>query len=125
MLQDSSSPEPCWPITTGPALYFAVTSTRTSREIEVKLLVDDLPGLVRRLQSLGAVGRGRVLEQNTLYDTPESDLRRSGCLLRLRVETPAASSLVPPGLPGAVLTSKAPPVRRAPQKGAGCYRASL
>ena len=109
--------EPRWAITTGRALYFAVTSTRTSREIEVKLLVDDLPGLLRRLQSLGAAGRGRVLEQNTLYDTPESDLRRSGCLLRLRVETPAASSLVPPGLPAAVLTSKAPPVREPHKRG--------
>lgn len=70
-----------------------------------------MSALVASLQGLGAAGRERVLEQNTLYDTPGSNLRRGGCLLRLRVETPAASSLVPAGLHGAVLTFKASPVR--------------
>ncbi|MGD0962451.1 MAG: class IV adenylate cyclase [Candidatus Acidiferrales bacterium] len=86
-----------------------MASTLTNRETEIKLPVSDLSALLGSLQDLGAVGRGRVLEQNTLYDTPEFDLRRAGCLLRLRLETPAGSSLVPPGLASAVLTSKAPP----------------
>ena len=99
---------PWTPITTGPALYFAVPSTRTIREIEIKLSVVNLPALIGRLKRLGAIVRGRVLERNTLYDTPGSDLRRGGCLLRLRLETPAASPPVRAGLPRAVLTFKAP-----------------
>ena len=81
---------------------------RTSREIEVKLRVADLPALVRNLKQLGARLRGRVLEQNTLYDTPSADFRRRGCLLRLRIETPARSKLLPGGAGCAILTSKAP-----------------
>lgn len=86
-----------------------MVSRRSSREIEIKLPFADLPALLGRLQRLRAVNLGRVFEQNTLYDTPGADLRRAGCLLRLRIETPAGSSLVPPGAPSAVLTSKAPP----------------
>ena len=97
------------PITTGAGLYFAVAYTRSNHEIEIKLPVVDLAALLGRLQSLRALNLGRVFEQNTLYDTPGADLRRAGCLLRLRIETPAGSSLVPPGVPSAVVTSKAPP----------------
>ncbi len=62
-------------ITTGPELYCGVPSARTNREIEVKLRVRDIPALVvARLKSLHATDRGRVFEQNTLYDTPNSDL---------------------------------------------------
>jgi adenylate cyclase, class 2 len=104
------------PITTGAGLYFAVASRRSSREIEIKLPFADLPALLGRLQRLRAVNRGRVFEQNTLYDTPEADLRRAGCLLRLRIETPAGSSLVPPGVPSAVITSKAPPPAPRPRR---------
>jgi adenylate cyclase, class 2 len=86
-----------------------VASRRSSREIEIKLPFADLPALLGRLQRLRAVNLGRVFEQNTLYDTPEADLRRAGCLFRLRVETPAGSSLAPPGAPSAVVTSKAQP----------------
>ena len=81
---------------------------RTAREIEVKLRVTDLPALVRSLKRLGAKLHGRVLEQNTLYDTPSADLRSRGRLLRLRIETPAPSKLLPGGAPCAILTSKAP-----------------
>jgi adenylate cyclase, class 2 len=81
---------------------------RTSREIEVKLRVADLAALVRRLKRLGARLHGRVLEQNTLYDTPSADFRRRGRLLRLRIETPAPSKLLPGGARCAILTSKAP-----------------
>jgi adenylate cyclase, class 2 len=86
-----------------------VASPRSNREIEIKLPFVDLAALIGRLQRLRAVNLGRMLEQNTLYDTPGADLHRAGCLLRLRIETPAGSSLVPPGAPSAVVTSKAPP----------------
>lgn len=78
----------------------------TKREIEVKLRVRDLAEMVRRLRQMGARPRGRVFEQNTLYDTPDTAFRRLGRLLRVRIETGAnRSSRV-------VLTSKAPvPIR--------------
>jgi hypothetical protein len=75
---------------------------KTNREIEVKLPVDDVLELVRRLRQIGATNHGRVLEQNTLYDTRASDFRLLGRLLRLRVETP------PNGKRRALMTSKAP-----------------
>ncbi len=81
---------------------------RTAREIEVKLRIADLPALVRALKHLGAKLHGRVLEQNTLYDTPSADFRSRGRLLRLRIETPAPSRLLPGGARCAILTSKAP-----------------
>ncbi len=86
-----------------------MASAPTNREIEVKLPVDDVEALVKRIGHLRAAGRGRVFEQNTLYDTSESGLRRAGCLLRVRVETPAGTSISPPGSPSAILTVKAPP----------------
>src|SRR5580704_3689232 len=79
------------------------------REIEIKLRVDRLEGMLRRLREIGAVPQGRVLERNTLFDTPHSAVRRHGRLLRLRQQTSAPGH----GLRGqpnsAVLTSKAPP----------------
>jgi adenylate cyclase, class 2 len=82
---------------------------RTAKpEIEIKLRVKDVPRLVRDLKRIGARPRGRVFEQNTLYDTPESSMRRSGCLLRVRVESPAAAHSLRAGPGGAVLTFKAP-----------------
>src|ERR1039458_2924031 len=82
----------------------------TVREIEIKLRVLDLPALVRNLRRLGAREHGRVLERNTVYDTPDSEFRRRGRLLRLRVETPAPSGTIPGGRRGAVLTSKIPAI---------------
>ncbi len=82
--------------------------TRDHREIEIKLPVADVPALLKALQRLGASCHGRVFEQNTLYDTPQSDLRRCGRLLRVRIETPAQTVLVRAGARNAVLTSKAP-----------------
>jgi adenylate cyclase class 2 len=76
----------------------------TYREVEIKLRVADVPALQKRLHRLGATAHGRVLEQNTLYDTPESDFRSRGRLLRLRIETPKPG----PGPASAVLTAKAP-----------------
>ena len=78
-------------------LYFGVPRA-TNREIEIKLPVHDMPALVRKLRSLKVRHlHGRVFEQNTLYDTPDSDFRSAGRLLRLRVETPARSRLLPAG----------------------------
>ena len=85
-----------------------ISRPRTDREIEVKLRVADLSALVRNLKRLGAKLHGRVLEQNALYDTPSADFRRRGRLLRLRIETPAPSKLLPGGTRCAILTSKAP-----------------
>lgn len=82
------------------------------REIEIKLPVNDVPGLVRKLVKLGARTEGRVLEQNTLYDTPDSDFRRTGRLLRVRNETPAGSREVRAGRKAGLVTFKAPVPRR-------------
>jgi adenylate cyclase, class 2 len=81
---------------------------RTAREIEIKLRIDDLRSLIRNLKRLGATQHGRVLEQNALYDTPDSDFRSRGRLLRLRLETPARSELIPGGARRAIVTAKAP-----------------
>jgi adenylate cyclase class 2 len=51
---------------------------------------------------------GRVLERNALYDTPEGDFYRRKRLLRLRIETPAPSRVIPAGRGRIVITSKAP-----------------
>lgn len=81
---------------------------RTVREVEIKLRVRDLAALIGRLRALGARCGGRVFERNVLYDTPESDLRRGGRLLRLRVEAPARSKWLPGGRSRSVVTSKRP-----------------
>jgi len=78
-------------------------------EIEVKLRITSLPDMLERLKRLGAVSHGRVLEQNTLFDTPHSDFRRTGRLLRVRAETPASAHGQAGGRRKAVLTAKAPP----------------
>jgi adenylate cyclase, class 2 len=78
------------------------------RETEIKLPVEDVPVMVRKLARLGARTEGRVLEQNTLYDTLDSDFRRNGRLLRVRIETPAGSSAVRPGKRAGLVTFKAP-----------------
>jgi len=85
----------------------------TNREVEIKLRIADLPSLLRRLRKLARPFRGRILEQNTLYDTPGASFRRCGRLLRVRLETPAPSGS-PLGRPRsrAILTSKAPPPRQ-------------
>ncbi|MGH9564043.1 MAG: class IV adenylate cyclase, partial [Terracidiphilus sp.] len=78
------------------------------REIEIKLRVSDVPAVVRRLGKPGAAAEGRVLERNVLYDTPDSYFRRTGRLLRLRIETPSASGAVKSGKAAALVTFKAP-----------------
>jgi adenylate cyclase, class 2 len=85
----------------------------TARETEIKLRIADVNALRRVLRRFGATSRGRVLEQNTLYDTPKGDLRRRSRLLRLRIETPAGLPGIRGGSRRAMITAKAP-VRSAP-----------
>lgn len=60
-------------------------------EIEIKLRVPDVAELRRRLKHLRAKELSpRTYESNTLYDTPQSDLRRRGQLIRIRLEQPAS-----------------------------------
>jgi adenylate cyclase, class 2 len=80
----------------------------THRETEIKLRIPDLAALIHKLHRLRAHCSGRVLERNTLFDTADSDIRRRNRLLRLRIETPARSSLSPAGPHRAWLTSKSP-----------------
>lgn len=80
----------------------------THRETEVKLAIKDLPGLLEKLRALGIKPRGRVLENNTFFDTDGSDLRVRGRLLRLRTEVPAPTAWAPGGPKRSILTAKSP-----------------
>ncbi|HEY4950601.1 MAG TPA: class IV adenylate cyclase [Candidatus Acidoferrales bacterium] len=82
---------------------------KTKPEIEIKLRIKDIPEILRKIKSLSAQSQTRVQEQNTLYDTPQSDLRRRDMLLRLRVETPAIQNARSTRRERVILTSKAPP----------------
>jgi adenylate cyclase, class 2 len=82
--------------------------TPTPTETEIKLRITDLPGILKKLKIIGAESHGRVLERNTLFDTTDSDFRRAGRLLRVRIETPAAARGQAAGRRSAVLTAKAP-----------------
>jgi adenylate cyclase class IV len=93
------------------ALYFPVPQPRkTNSEIEIKLPVTDLRATVHAIRALGAVSQGRVFESNTLYDTPHSDLRGRGRLLRVRTEcaAPGTSRIHSTRVHRVVLTSKGP-----------------
>jgi adenylate cyclase, class 2 len=81
-------------------------NSRTKREIEIKLRVDDVPAILGRLRLRSAARFARVFEQNTLYDTRDSEFRRRGWLLRLRTETPARLPFARAGVRRAVLTFK-------------------
>jgi adenylate cyclase, class 2 len=82
------------------------------REIEIKLRVSSLREILGRLSQIGAVPRGRVLEQNTLFDTRDSSFWRHGRLLRLRIQTPAPGNGLRGGTRTVILTAKAPPSGR-------------
>jgi adenylate cyclase, class 2 len=84
-----------------------------NQEIEIKLAIEDIAALRGKLRKLRAKVAPRFFERNELYDTPQSDLRSSGRLLRIRVETPAPGKTIrPPRSTNAnsrgVLTFKAP-----------------
>jgi adenylate cyclase class 2 len=61
----------------------------TKREVEIKLRVEDLAGLLGRLRELGAKCQGSVHEENTLYDTSTRDFQRMQAILRIRRERTA------------------------------------
>jgi adenylate cyclase class 2 len=82
--------------------------TQTPTEVEVKLRITNLADILKRLKTIGAVSHGRVLERNALFDTPDSDFRRAGRLIRVRMETPAAARGQTAGRRRAVLTAKGP-----------------
>ena len=62
------------------------------REIEIKLRVRDIAELRGKLCRLRAVAGTRTFERNILYDTPGEELRSSGRLLRIRIESAAPVS---------------------------------
>ena len=81
-------------------------------EIEIKLRIANLRRVLPLIRQIGAVPRGRVFEQNILFDTPDSGFWRHGRLLRLRVQTPALGNGSRGGPRAATLTAKAPPSSR-------------
>ncbi|MGD0427344.1 MAG: class IV adenylate cyclase [Candidatus Acidiferrales bacterium] len=92
---------------------------KTNAEIEIKLRITDISAIRDKIKSLGPTPQLRVLEKNTLYDTPLSDLRRRGMLLRIRIETPAPENNRATRGERVILTSKAPPhltPRRKPRR---------
>ncbi len=56
----------------------------SSFEIEVKFHLREPENLRRRLLGLGAADLGQVFEKNARYEDREGNLKRNGCLLRLR-----------------------------------------
>ena len=93
------------------------TSVSSKREIEIKLRVTDLQAILGRLNDIGALSLGRVLERNTLFDTRDSGFWHHGRLLRVRMQTPAPGNGSRGGPRTIILTAKAPPpARSSPSK---------
>jgi len=90
-------------------------------ETEIKLRIDDLAVLIRKITRLRAHCSGRVLELNALFDTPNQDFCRRGRLLRVRIETPARSAFMPGGPARTLITSKSP----VPASAASRYKEKL
>jgi adenylate cyclase class 2 len=82
---------------------------KTTPEIEIKLRITDRSAILLRIRSLRAASQPRVREQNIVYDTPQSQLRRRGMLLRLRIETSASHNPRRSRRERVILTAKAPP----------------
>jgi len=68
---------------------YTVGPMTTKREVEIKLRVSDLAGLLGRLREFGAKCEGSVHEENTLYDTSTRDFQRMQAILRIRRERAA------------------------------------
>ena len=64
---------------------------RAGNEIEIKLRIHDVAALKRKLNASGARLLHRVHESNTVFDTARHRLRKTGQLLRLRIESGAGS----------------------------------
>jgi adenylate cyclase, class 2 len=85
--------------------------TANHEEIEIKLRVPDVVRLCSLLKRLRAREISpRTFESNTLYDTPQEQLRRRGHLIRLRIELPSRNSVKkgPTENVSAILTYKGP-----------------
>lgn len=54
-------------------------------ETEAKFRLADPQAMRERLLAAGAEPLGETLEHNTYFDTPEGDLRRADCGLRIRI----------------------------------------
>ncbi len=72
-------------------------------EIEAKFRISDPAAMREKLLSAGAEATGTVLEENAYFDTPEAELRRSDCGLRIRTAKPSDG-----GVKRSVLTYKGP-----------------
>ncbi len=59
------------------------------REVEIKLRVEGLAGLLAKLRELGAECEGTVYEENTLYDTSTREFQKMQAILRIRRERQA------------------------------------
>jgi len=71
----------------GEKLAASSVEEEMGKEREIKLRIEDLPGLRRRLAKLGAhMVRPRSHERNALFDTAEGLLARREQLLRIRTE---------------------------------------
>jgi len=91
-------------------------------EIEIKLRIPEIAALRALMKRLRAREiTPRTYESNTLFDTPNGDLRRRGRLIRLRVERLAAKDAkkYTTDKEGAVLTYKGPslPSKKASKAG--------
>lgn len=87
------------------------------REIEIKLPVPDVPTLLGRLRTIGAERIERVYERNTLFDTPDRQLRDLCSILRIRSEHSAGDR--------AIGKSRLKPGRRAPLEGLLTFKGPL
>jgi adenylate cyclase class 2 len=68
-------------------------------EIEVKFIIDDLAAMRQRILAIGAcLKTPRTYEDNVTFDTPDQQLRRQGCLLRLRRDQRNIVTYKEPGL---------------------------
>jgi adenylate cyclase, class 2 len=91
-----------------------------ARETEIKLKIEDAKAFRRVLKKLGArplgARRGRMHEENVIFDTPQGGLAKHGQLLRIRTETPEipGNPKRAKSKPRVVLTFKRPVVRPAP-----------
>jgi adenylate cyclase class 2 len=88
--------------------------TAHREEIEIKLRVTDraaIRSLLKRFHARQIIPR--TFESNTLYDTPGQSLRRSGRLIRIRIEQPASTKATRPqnDHTPAILTYKGPPAK--------------
>ena len=95
-------------------------------EVEVKLPVEDVPALRRRLKQIGARQiSGRVYEFNTLYDSPRKKLALQGQIIRIRSEQPALrADQERHKLPAAAKLTFKGPVRGQAGKSSASHRAS-